>query len=234
MGPIRFRFPPRRAYRVIGALLFFVFAREHATYGQENKLVVAPLPALAGLEDVPLSASLSTESAFLPNPPIVAPTPKPIPPKRIAHSRFALDRTAVTIGLVQTASEIFDGVTTKYFLHHCSSCTEVDPASRFFLGSHPTWTGMIAAGSIEAVTSTYVYREMRRSTHKLIRRFAPLVPLALTGIHIIEGSRNLPLKNEYYCIDPGYIVVGTACVLPPSGNAGGSGWSPSGRSRQSR
>jgi hypothetical protein len=128
-----------------------------------------------------------------------------------------LDRTAIVFGLVQGTSEVFDGVTTKYFLHHCSTCTEMDPVSHSLLGSRPTWTGMIAAGSVEAFAATYLNQGMRHSPHKFVRRFAPLVPLLLTGIHLIEGARNPSLKNNYYCVNPGYILVDDShCVAPSS------------------
>ena len=131
--------------------------------------------------------------------------------------RFALDRAAIVLGLVQGTSEVFDGVTTKYFLHHCSTCIEMDPVSHSLLGSRPTWTGMIAAGSVEAFAATYLNQGMRHSPHKLVRQCAPLVPLLLTGIHLIEGARNPSLKNNYYCVNPGYILVDDShCVAPSS------------------
>ena len=131
--------------------------------------------------------------------------------------RFALDRAAIVLGLVQGTSEVFDGVTTKYFLHHCSTCIEMDPVSHSLLGSRPTWTGMIAAGSVEAFAATYLNQGMRHSPHKLVRQCAPLVPLLLTGIHLIEGARNPSLKNNYYCLNPGYILVDDShCVAPSS------------------
>jgi hypothetical protein len=48
---------------------------------------------------------------------------------------------------------------------------------------------------------------------------------------VIEGARNITLKNKYRCADPGYIVVGAMCVAAPApvlsgaagAGAGGSG-----------
>ena len=148
---------------------------------------------------------------------MVAPALKPaqtvVPEKR--HPLYWLDRRAILAGAVLGGSEIFDGVTTRYFIHHCSHCSEDDPASRLLLGAHPTWGGMIPAGIAEVVASTYTYEKLSHSPHRFLRSAAPLVPLGLIGVHLIEGARNIGLKNKYYCADPGYIVVGPACVPAP-------------------
>jgi hypothetical protein len=178
---------------------------------------VPKLEALEALEDLDPSSSLSTKATFTPEPHFIsAPTPKFRVPRLEHRSRFALDRPAIALGLTEGVSELFDGITTKYFLHHCSTCIEIDPISHSLLGSRPTWAGMIAAGSVEALAATYLNQGMRHSRHKFVRQCSPLVPLLLTGIHFIEGARNLPLKNEFYCTTPGYIVVGSHCLLPPS------------------
>jgi len=76
---------------------------------------------------------------------------------------------------------------------------------------------MIAAGSVEAFAATYLNQGMRHSPHKFLRRCAPLLPLLLTGIHLIEGARNPYLRNNYYCVNPGYILVDDSyCVAPSS------------------
>jgi hypothetical protein len=35
-------------------------------------------------------------------------------------------------------------------------------------------------------------------------------------VHVIEGARNITLKNKYHCADPGYMVVGAMCVPTPA------------------
>ena len=192
----------------------------HLGYAQEAKVIDSPVPTLEALEGTHLLVPLpvSAGAAFAPDPHLIA-TPGPIVhgAARWSRSRFALDRTAIVFGLVQGTSEVFDGVTTKYFLHHCSTCSETDPVSHSLLGSRPTWTGMIAAGSVEAFAATYLNQSMRRSPHKFVRQCAPVVPLLLTGIHLIEGARNLFLKNNYYCVNPGYVLVNDSyCVAPSS------------------
>src|SRR5579863_9950297 len=147
------------------------------------------------------------------------------------HAFYWLDRTALTYGLAQSGAEIFDGVTTRHFVEHCSRCFEEDPMSRLLLGTHPSWGKMIPVGIAEAAASTYSYRKLTHSPHRFVRAAAPFVPMGLSAVHIIESARNITLKNKYRCADPGYIVVGTVCVPAPplsmtgaSGNAdGGSG-----------
>jgi hypothetical protein len=186
-------------------------------YAQEAKSIDSQVPTLEALEGVHPFVPLSAVAAFAPDPYLIS-TPSPIVhgPARWNRYRFALDRTAIVFGVVQGTSELFDGVTTKYFLHHCSTCIEMDPVSQSLLGSRPTWTGMIAAGSVEAFAATYLNQGMRHSPHKFVRQCAPLVPLLLTGIHLIQGARNLSLKNNYYCVYPGYILVDDSYCEAPS------------------
>ncbi len=183
--------------------------------GQEAKFIDSPEPKLETLEDVHSFPSLEIAANFTPgtyrNP---SPAPKIQAPRDVHHARFALDRAAIALGFVQSASELYDGFTTRYFLHHCSTCLEVDPLSHFLLGSKPTWRGMLVAGSLEGMAATYLHQNMRRSPHKLVRHCAPLAPLALSGIHLVEGSRNLQLKNRFYCAIPGYLLTGNVCVPP--------------------
>jgi hypothetical protein len=150
---------------------------------------------------VPPVLEMSLRDIHLSEIPLLAPSsvaaaPVPAPAEEMGRRRFSLDRTAISIGLVQAASELYDGVTTRYFLHHCSDCIEGDPLSHFLLGSRPTWARMITVGSIEGFATTYLHQYMRRSSHKMVRRCAPLAPLVVTGVHLVEGSRNLSLKNN--------------------------------------
>jgi hypothetical protein len=207
-------------------LSFFLFALifGNPCRGQEPKLTAAPIPKLGALEESDSFAPFNEDVAFAPEThPFATAVRQAAGPQRAGRSRFEFDRAVLTLGLVQGASELFDGATTRYFLHHCSTCTEVDPVSHFLLGSRPTWAGMIAAGSVEALAATLLNEAMRHSRHKFVRRCAPLVPFLLTGTHLVEGSRNLSLKNEFYCATPGYIVAGVHCVLPLSASTGITG-----------
>ena len=200
------------------SLSLLSFAIGHLAYAQEAKVIDSPVPTLEGLEGTHPFVSLSADATFASGPHLIA-IREPIVhgPAGRNRSRFALDRTAIVFGVVQGTPEVFDGVTTKYFLHHCSTCIEMDPVSHSLLGSRPTWTGMIAAGSVEAFAATYLNQGMRHSPHKFVRQCAPLVPLLLTGIHLIQGARNLSLKNNYYGVNPGYILVDDSyCVAPSS------------------
>lgn len=199
------------------SLSLFSSALGHLACAQEAKVIDSPAPTLEALEGTHPFVPLSAAAAFAFDPHLIsAPGPIVQRPAVRYHSRFALDRTAIVFGLVQGTSEVFDGVTTKYFLHHCSTCIEMDPVSRSVLGSRPTWGGMIAAGSVEALAATYLNQSMRHSPHKFVRQCAPLVPLLLTGIHLIEGARNPSLKNNYYCVNPGYILVDDSYCAAPS------------------
>jgi hypothetical protein len=209
------------------ALSFFLIVSTFGcpTRGQEPKLIVAPIPkreTLEALDDPDPFASFSTNATLTPAPHFIpAPTPELRAPRLVHRSRFALDRPAFALGLMEGASELFDGVTTKHFLHHCTTCIEMDPVSHALLGSRPTWTGMIAAGSLEAFAATYVSQSMRHSRHRFVRRCAPVVPLLLTGIHLIEGAHNLSLKNNFYCANPGYVLTtDNHCVMASSMPAG--------------
>jgi hypothetical protein len=191
----------------------------------QNDAPGAASPLVAGASAAADDISLRAAVATLPS----APTPKIQPvasaivplrtPASIAverrHSFYWLDRKSLTYGLVLSSAEIFDGVTTRYFIHHCSHCYENDPMSRLLLGTHPSWGKMIPMGIAEAAVSTYSYRALSRSPNRILRTAAPFVPLGLTAVHVIEGARNITLKNRYRCADPGYVVVGAMCIAGP-------------------
>jgi hypothetical protein len=206
--------------RFIGGFLMLAASQKGVLRGQEAKLIDTPVPKVESLAEVHVPDLFAITSNLIANPRLIPPSTVNVAPRRNAHTRFALDRATLALGLVQSASELYDGFTTRYFLRHCSTCVEVDPVSHFLLGPKPAWGGMIAAGSLEVIATTYLHQNMRHSPHKLIRRCAPLAPLLLTGIHFIEGSRNLPLKNLFYCAYPGYVLVGSHCVLPPPTQTG--------------
>jgi hypothetical protein len=121
------------------------------------------------------------------------------------RSWYALDRTAITLGLVQAGAEVFDGIGTRRFVTgpaSCYWCVEQDPLTRVFIGAKPTWGKMIAFGAIEDVASTYLHQSMRRSRHKFIQRLAPAVPLALTTIHITKGYGVLTATTNLCAVVP--------------------------------
>jgi hypothetical protein len=188
---------------------------------QDDALYVSPMAKIAPADETGLRAY----TAALPSAPTAkvesaasaAILPKTKMPNSGERTRpfYWLDRKSLTYGLVQGGAEIFDGVTTRYFIHHCSLCFESDPMSRLLMGTHPSWGKMIPMGIGEAALSTYSYRRLSRSPNRLLRGAAPLVPIGLTAVHVIEGARNITLKNKYRCADPGYIVVGAVCVMAP-------------------
>ncbi len=86
---------------------------------------------------------------------------------------------------------------------------------------------MLVYGSLEAVATTYLSQSMRTSSHKLIRHIAAITPIAIIGVHLIEGAGNLittpspesPSPNLYEqgLVPPGVSFKHTAPakLLPP-------------------
>src|ERR1700722_18508092 len=210
-----------RARFAIGFFLIAGFATPKPLRAQDDALSISPVSETESIGD----AGLRGYVAALPS----APKPKIEPavnaaiqtrwqiPTPVERTRpfYLLDRKSLAFGLAQGGAEIFDGVTTRYFIHHCSLCFENDPMSRLLMGTHPSWGKMIPMGIGEAALSTYSYRRLSRSPNRLLRGAAPLVPIGLTAVHAIEGARNITLKNKYHCADPGYVVMGAVCVPGP-------------------
>jgi hypothetical protein len=222
------RIPP--SYFAIAFFFIVGLAAAKPLRAQDDALSISPVLDTELVGD----AGLRAHSAALPS----APTPKVQPatsaviqtkskiatPVEKTRPFYWLDRKSLIFGLAQSSAEVFDGVTTRYFIHHCSLCFENDPMSRLLLGTHPSWGKMIPMGIGEALLSTYSYRRLSHSPNRVLRGAAPLVPIGLTAVHVIEGARNITLKNKYRCADPGYIAVGAVCVMaPPPGLTGPAG-----------
>jgi hypothetical protein len=205
-------------------LVFTWLGCSNPALAQDDMLGVSPTPEV----ELAAEANLIARVATLPS----APAPKveaaasaitklqKQTPASAERTRpfYWLDRKSLVFGLVHGGAEVFDGVTKRYFIHHCSLCFENDPMSRLLLGTHPSWGKMIPMGIGEAALSTYSYQRLSHSPNRLLRGAAPLVPIGLTAVHVIEGARNITLKNNYRCADPGYIVVGAMCVEAPAPN----------------
>ena len=222
-----FFFSHNSRIKIFRSGLAFVFslsawlASANAIRAQDDASDVLPVARMTAADYIGLKSYVAT----LPSAPtpkvagaaaaIVQPqSPAPVPTER-RHSFYWLDRKSLAYGMALGGAEIFDGVTTRYFIHHCSLCFENDPMSRLLLGTHPSWGKMIPEGIAEAVVSTYSYRHLSHSPNRFLRGVAPLIPVGLTAVHAIEGARNISLKNKYRCADAGYIVVGAVCVMAP-------------------
>jgi hypothetical protein len=214
-----------RTYFTIAFFLIAGFVTAEPLRAQDDFLSVSPIPEIGSSSDTGLRAYIATLPSA-PTPKVEATASAIIQPRQqtpVSAERtrpfYWLDRKSVMFGLVQGGAEVFDGVTTRYFIHHCSLCFENDPMSRLLLGTHPSWGKMIPIGIGEAALSTYSYRRLSHSPNRLLRGAAPLVPIGLTAVHVIEGARNITLKNKYRCADPGYVVVvaiaGAVCVPAP-------------------
>ena len=122
---------------------------------------------------------------------VESPKPKRLSSRLLRYPPFNLDHTSLELGVIQGGAELYDGFTTRYFVHHCKSCVEADPMSRLLLGPRPTWKSMMAFGSVEALATSYLHQRMSRSSNSFIRGIAPWVPLSIIGVHAIEGTRNV-------------------------------------------
>jgi hypothetical protein len=129
---------------------------------------------------------------------IELPAPKSDALEKVHHSRFALDRPVIALGLIQAGAELFDGINTRRYVTNplCKVCTESDPVSRFLLGPRPTWPLMLTYGTAEDLAAAYLHQYMRRSSHRSLRWLSPAAPLTLTAIHVFEGRGLLPLINK--------------------------------------
>jgi hypothetical protein len=123
---ISFHLQPRIARRRLGftLLLFVGLGCASAARAQDDALSSSPMSDIETDGD----AGLRAHVAALPS----APTPKvqPIAGSIIqpqsqtqlsgerTHRFYWLDRTSLTYGLVLSGAEMFDGVTTRYFIHH--------------------------------------------------------------------------------------------------------------------
>lgn len=225
-----------RTYFAITFFLIAGFTAAEPLRAQDDAMSVSPVSETESIGDAGLRAYV----AALPDAPIakiepvnggtVVQTRSQIPtPVEKTRPFYWLDRKSLAFGLAQGGAEVFDGVTTRYFIHHCSLCFENDPMARLLLGTHPSWYKMVPVGIGEALVSTYSYRRLSHSPNRVLRGAAPFIPIGLTAVHVIEGSRNITLKNKYRCADPGYIVVGAVCVMaPPPDLIGATGTSNGG------
>jgi hypothetical protein len=215
-----------RSGLALAILLSAGLACASAVRAQDDAPSASPMAVIAAADDVGLKAYVaSLPSAPVPKFEAAAsaivqpPSPTPVSTEH-GHAFYWLDGKSLTHGLVQGGAEIFDGVTTRYFIHHCSHCFENDPMSRLLLGTHPSWSRMIPMGFAEAAVATYSYRSLSHSPNRILRAAAPFVPVGLTAVHVIEGTRNITLKNKYRCADPGFVVMGAVCAPGPVANLG--------------
>lgn len=78
------------------------------------------------------------------------------------------DKPVMALALSQSAALVADGVTTRERVR--LGYKELDPVTRVFLGSKPTWARMAPLGAVQCLLETWLAERMRTSTHKWIRR----------------------------------------------------------------
>jgi len=64
---------------------------------------------------------------------------------------------------------VFDGVATRQFIRRGYS--EVDPVTKIFIGSKPTWGRMAPLGAVQVVAGMWLAERMKTSQHIWVRRF---------------------------------------------------------------
>lgn len=82
--------------------------------------------------------------------------------------RALKNKPIVVLGLAQTTTLVSDGVTTRQFLKH--GYVEVDPVTRLFIGSKPTWARMAPLGVVQVMAGMWLAERMAGSHHSWIRR----------------------------------------------------------------
>src|SRR6202012_3229617 len=124
---------------------------------QDGAPNAAPVAVAASSDNLELKAYIATLPSA-PTPKVEAAASTIIRPQTQApvsveqgHRFYLLDRKSLIYAAVLGGAEIFDGATTRYFIHHCSYCFENDPMSRLLLGTHPSWSKMIPMGIVEGV-----------------------------------------------------------------------------------
>jgi hypothetical protein len=79
------------------------------------------------------------------------------------------DRAESILAVTQGFFLVSDGIVTRTNGRRGSN-VELDPASRFLLGSYPTWNRMAPLGAIQEIVGIYLGTEMKRSRNRLIRK----------------------------------------------------------------
>jgi hypothetical protein len=82
--------------------------------------------------------------------------------------RAAHDKPVMALAFSQSAVLVADGITTRQRVQ--LGYTELDPVTRVFLGSRPSWARMAPLGALQCLLETWLAERMRTSTHKWIRR----------------------------------------------------------------
>jgi hypothetical protein len=102
------------------------------------------------------------------------------------------DRRVFALGTVQTAALVSDGVTTRQFLRR--GYVEVDPLTRVFLGTRPTWGRMAPLGAVQVIGGMWIAERMATSRHVWVRRFWWLPQIMTTAGNVAASVNNVMLR----------------------------------------
>jgi hypothetical protein len=79
------------------------------------------------------------------------------------------DKAESILAVTQGFFLVSDGIVTRTNGRRGSN-EELDPASRFLLGSYPTWNRMAPLGAVQEIVGIYLGTEMKRSRNRFIRK----------------------------------------------------------------
>lgn len=82
--------------------------------------------------------------------------------------RAAHDKPVMALVLSQSAALVADGITTRERVR--LGYTELDPVTKVFLGSRPTWVRMAPLGALQCLLETWLAERMRTSRSRWVRR----------------------------------------------------------------
>ena len=89
----------------------------------------------------------------------------------------------------QAAAMFADGITTRAETR--AGGHELDPLTRVFIGSRPTWSRMAPAGAAVVVSEAWLADRMRRSRHKWVRAIWWAPQAATIGANLWGVNHNV-------------------------------------------
>ena len=79
------------------------------------------------------------------------------------------DKPVATLGATQAIVLVADGVITRRNIKQDG--IELDPVSRAFIGSQPTWARMAPVGIAQTIGGMWLGEKMKTNRHVWVRRF---------------------------------------------------------------
>jgi hypothetical protein len=102
------------------------------------------------------------------------------------------DKREIGLAAIKTAALVADGVTTRQYLSR--GYVEVDPLTKIFLGSKPTWGRMAPLGAVQVIAGMWIAERMATSRHRWIRRFWWLPQVVGIAGNTLATANNVSLR----------------------------------------